>query len=50
MRWPIGNAPNPAGQSILSSRFGESGINAIKLLAGAFVPTLIVGTILMVFR
>lgn len=46
----IANAPNPAGQSILASRFGESGISAIKLLAGAFVPTLIVGTMFMLFR
>jgi hypothetical protein len=46
----IANAPNPAGQSILASRFGESGTSAIKLLADAFVPTLIVGTILMVLR
>ncbi len=36
----IANAPNPAGQSILSKHF-EGGISPIKLLAGAIVPTII---------
>lgn len=37
----IANAPNPAGQSILS-RYFEDGISPLGLLAGALVPTLIV--------
>ena len=36
----IANAPNPAGQSILSRHF-EGGISPLKLLAGAIVPTII---------
>ncbi|MGJ8724188.1 MAG: putative Na+/H+ antiporter [Roseibacillus sp.] len=36
----IANAPNPAGQSILSKHF-EGGISPLKLLAGAIVPTII---------
>ena len=36
----IANAPNPAGQSILSKHF-EGGISPIKLLGGAIVPTII---------
>lgn len=39
----IANAPNPAGQSILSSFFGEGGISPLKLLLAAFVPTVIMG-------
>lgn len=39
----IANAPNPAGQSILS-RFFEDGISPLGLLLGAIVPTIIVGT------
>lgn len=38
----IANAPNPAGQSILSPSFKE-GIAPGKLLVAAFVPTLIMG-------
>ncbi|MEO7100035.1 MAG: putative Na+/H+ antiporter [Luteolibacter sp.] len=37
----IANAPNPAGQSILS-RFFKDGISPLGLLLGALVPTLIV--------
>ncbi len=37
----IANAPNPAGYSILNSTFGENGISAPKLFAGAMLPTLI---------
>jgi hypothetical protein len=44
----IANAPNPAGQSILASRFGEGGIAPFKLLLGALAPTIIVGVVLMV--
>ena len=38
----IANAPNPAGQSILSRHF-EEGISPLGLLAGAAVPTIVVG-------
>jgi hypothetical protein len=43
----IANAPNPAGQSILASRFGEAGISPLGLLLGAIVPTMIVGLAFM---
>jgi hypothetical protein len=36
----IANAPNPAGQSILSKFFGD-GVSPLKLLLGALIPTLI---------
>jgi len=36
----IANAPNPAGQSILSKHF-DNGISPLNLLLGAIVPTLI---------
>ena len=38
----IANAPNPAGQSILARHF-EEGISPLGLLAGAALPTVIVG-------
>src|SRR5262249_4570834 len=38
----IANAPNPAGQAILGRCF-EAGISPIGLLAGALIPTAIVG-------
>ncbi len=43
----IANAPNPAGQSILSGSFGEDGISPLKLLLAALIPTLIAGAALM---
>ena len=43
----IANAPNPAGQSILASRFGEAGISPLGLFLGAIVPTVIVGSAFM---
>jgi Putative Na+/H+ antiporter len=46
----IANAPNPAGQSILSSRFGEAGILPLYLFLGALVPTLIDGAAFMLLR
>jgi hypothetical protein len=46
----IANAPNPAGQSILASRFGEGGVAPLGLFLGALVPTIIVGTLFMIFR
>ena len=45
----IANTPNPAGQSILASRFGEAGISPLYLFLGALVPTLIDGAIFMLF-
>ena len=38
----IANAPNPAGQSILSKYF-PGGVNPAKLAMGALVPTIILG-------
>jgi len=43
----IANSPNPAGQSILASRFGETGISPLYLFLGALVPTLICGAAFM---
>ena len=43
----IANSPNPAGQSILASRFGEAGISPLYLFLGALVPTLIDGAVFM---
>lgn len=38
----IANAPNPAGFGILKSSFGADGINPLKLLVSALIPTAIV--------
>jgi Putative Na+/H+ antiporter len=46
----IANSPNPAGQSILASRFGEAGISPLYLFLGALVPTLIDGAVFMLLR
>ena len=46
----IANAPNPAGQSILASRFGDEGISAIKLFLRAILPTAIMGAAFMLLR
>jgi Putative Na+/H+ antiporter len=43
----IANSPNPAGQSILASRFGEGGISPLYLFLGALVPTFIAGAAFM---
>ena len=43
----IANSPNPAGQSILASRFGEAGISPLYLFLGALVPTMIAGAAFM---
>jgi Putative Na+/H+ antiporter len=43
----IANSPNPAGQSILASRFEEAGISPLYLFLGALVPTLIAGAAFM---
>jgi Na+/H+ antiporter NhaD/arsenite permease-like protein len=37
----IANAPNPAGYSILKTRFEDEEISALGLLAAALVPTLV---------
>jgi len=46
----IANAPNPAGQSILVSRFGDEGISAVKLFLWALLPTVIMGAAFMLLR
>ncbi len=43
----IANAPNPAGQSILQKYFGPDGVNPLKLLLAALVPTIIMGLCFM---
>ena len=42
----IANAPNPAGQSILS-KFFPDGVNPAKLALGAIIPTVIMGLAFM---
>ncbi len=42
----IANAPNPAGQSILSPCFKE-GVSPLKLLAGALIPTVVMVLVLL---
>ncbi len=42
----IANAPNPAGLSILKTRFGPEGLNPKTLLFYAITPTLIAGGLL----
>ena len=43
----IANAPNPAGQSILQSHFGDTGISPLHLFLAAVTPTLIMGAVFM---
>jgi Na+/H+ antiporter NhaD/arsenite permease-like protein len=45
----IANAPNPAGQSILSKYFPD-GVSPLKLLFGALVPTGIMAAIFLLAR
>ncbi len=45
----IANAPNPAGQSILS-RYFPDGISPMCLAAGALIPTIIAGCCFMLIR
>ncbi len=45
----IANAPNPAGVSILKKYFNNK-VSASGILAGAVIPTAIVGLIFLVFR
>lgn len=44
----IANAPNPAGQSLLSKYFGEGGVNPAGLLLGALIPTVVMSLCFMV--
>lgn len=44
----IANAPNPAGQALLSRFFGD-GVSPGKLFMGAFIPTVIVSLVMMLF-
>jgi hypothetical protein len=46
----IANAPNPAGQSILISRFGDEGISPLKLFLWALIPTAVMGASFMLLR
>lgn len=45
----IANAPNPAGQSILS-KFFPDGISPLRLFVGALIPTAIVTAAFLLFR
>ena len=44
----IANAPNPAGQALLSRFFGD-GVSPGKLMMGALVPTIIVSLVMLLF-
>lgn len=46
----IANAPNPAGQAILSKYFANKTVKPAKLFLSALVPTIIVGIVFLVFR
>jgi len=45
----IANAPNPAGQSILSQYFPD-GVSPVRLLLGALIPTAIMAAVFLVAR
>jgi Na+/H+ antiporter NhaD/arsenite permease-like protein len=45
----IANAPNPAGQSLLS-RYFDGGISPGKLFLGALFPTLVMAFAFMIIR
>lgn len=45
----IANAPNPAGQSLLS-RYFDNGISPFALLLGALLPTVIIGAVFVLLR
>jgi len=45
----IANAPNPAGVALLRSGFSDESISVGGLLAGAFLPTLVVAGFLLFF-
>jgi hypothetical protein len=40
----IANAPNPAGQSILSKYF-DGGVSPLRLMLGALFPTLVMACV-----
>ena len=44
----IANAPNPAGQSLLSKYFGKEGVSPFKLVLGALFPTLVMAIMFIV--
>ena len=44
----IANAPNPAGQALLSRFFGD-GVSPGKLLMAALIPTVVVSCVMMMF-
>jgi Na+/H+ antiporter NhaD/arsenite permease-like protein len=44
----IANAPNPAGQAILS-KFFDGGVSPVKLALGALIPTIIVALCMLFF-
>ncbi len=44
----IANAPNPAGQALLSRFFGD-GVSPVKLLLGALFPTIVVALCMLFF-
>lgn len=44
----IANAPNPAGQALLSRFFGD-GVSPGKLLMAALIPTIVVSCVMMMF-
>jgi hypothetical protein len=46
----IANAPNPAGQAILSKYFKNKTIKPLYLLLGAIIPTIILGLSFMLLR
>lgn len=46
----IANAPNPAGQAILSKFFADKTVKPLGLIAGALVPTIIVGALFLILR
>jgi Na+/H+ antiporter NhaD/arsenite permease-like protein len=45
----IANAPNPAGQSILSKYFPD-GVSPLRLFLGAVIPTAVMAVVFLVFR
>ncbi|MGN6554930.1 MAG: putative Na+/H+ antiporter, partial [Verrucomicrobiota bacterium] len=45
----IANAPNPAGQSILS-KFFPDGVSPLRLFLGAAMPTVVLAAVFLVFR
>ena len=44
----IANAPNPAGQSLLSKYFGKEGVSPFKLVLGALFPTVVMAVMFIV--